>query len=86
MIGKILKKVLRAAIAQPWDYVGEGAPHDWEFRLSPDGRHLAIWEPGNEPWFVIDTAFAKGRWADTPEMERNASDWIPFLPLADPDE
>lgn len=77
----ILKKILRAAVAQPWDYIGEGAPNEPEIRVSPDGRYLALWEPGNEPWFVIDTASVGGRWVKTPEMERHAADWIPFLPL-----
>lgn len=82
---KIAKKILQAAVAQPWDYVGEGAPNDWELRLSPDGRHIAVWEPGNEPWFVIDTAAVQGRWVKTSEMERHADDWTPFLPLTEPD-
>lgn len=81
----IVKKILRAAVAQPWDYIGEGAPNEWELRLSPDGRHIAVWEPGNEPWFVIDTAAVKGTWVGTPEMDRHAADWTPFLPLKEED-
>jgi hypothetical protein len=80
-VAGMIRKILRAAVAQPWDYVGEGAPHDWEIRMSPDGRHIAVWEPGNEPWFVIDTAAVKGQWTPTEAMEKHAADWIPFLPL-----
>lgn len=85
MIGKLIKKVLRAAVAQPWEYMGEGAPDDWEFRVSPDGKSIAIWEPGNEPWFVI-TGDVKGRWVSTRDMERHAADWRQFVSVEDPDD
>lgn len=32
----------------------EGAEADWEFRISPDGKKIAIWEPGHDEWRVID--------------------------------
>lgn len=85
MIRKILKGVLRAAVAQPWDYMGEGAPNDWELRVSPDGRYIAVWEPGNEPWFVIDTARVQGSWVSTPDMDAQA-DWQQFLSVEDPED
>lgn len=75
----LLKKILRAAVAQPWEYVSPGAPDEREVRWSPDGRYVALWEPGNEPWFVIDTAAVKGRWVSTPDMDRNADDWGRFV-------
>lgn len=79
----ILRKILRAAVAQPWDYVGEGAPNGWEFRVSPDGRYIAVWEPGNEPWFVIDTSAVKGHWTSTRDMDRHTQHWAQFLEILD---
>lgn len=86
MIGRILKGVLRAAVAQPWEYVGEGAPDDWEFRVSPDGKMIALWEPGNEPWFVMTAADMKGRFVSTRDMDRHTADWRQFLSVEDPDD
>jgi hypothetical protein len=86
VIRKILKGVLRAAVAQPWDYISEGAPHEREVRWSPDGRYLALWDPGNEPWFVIDTAAVKGRFVSSADMDEHAADWEQYLMVTDPDE
>lgn len=78
----ILRKILRAAVAQPWDYVGEGAPNGREVRMSPDGQYLALWEPGNEPWFIIDMATVRGDWVKSRDMDgRRYEDWEQFLPI-----
>lgn len=55
-------------------------PDDWEFRLSPDRRQFAVWEPGNEPWFVPVPAM-RGRFVGSGEMDRLG--WTRFTPLAD---
>lgn len=55
-------------------------PDDWEFRLSPDRRQFAVWEPGNEPWFVPVSAM-QGRFVNTSEMD--ALGWTRFTPMAD---
>ena len=75
----MLGKVLRALFFQPWKVVGAGAPDEWEIRVSEDGSKIAVWEPGNEPWFVIDTAQVKGTWVKSSKMDRMG--WEPFLPL-----
>lgn len=45
------------------------APDGWEFRLSPDRRQFAIWEPGNEPWFAPEGNMP-GRWISSADMDR----------------
>ena len=82
----MLRKILRAAVAQPWDYVGEGAPHEREVRWSPDGKYLAVWDPGNEPWFVVDLNEVKGRWVSTADMDKHAADWPQYLEVLDDDD
>lgn len=56
-----------------------GYPDNYEFRLAPDKRLFAIWEPGNEPWWVVDGA-SRGRWLGSAEMD--ALGWTRFLPAA----
>lgn len=82
----MLRKILRAAVAQPWDYVNEGAPHEREVRWSPDGKYLAVWDPGNEPWFVVDLNEVRGRWVPTADMDKNAADWPQYLEVLDDDD
>lgn len=47
----------------------------WEFRLSPDRREIAIWEPGNEPWFIPEPGMS-GRFVS----DHDVKDWTPFRP------
>src|ERR1044072_166946 len=49
----LIKKVLRAAVAQPWEYVGEGAPDDWEFRVSPDEGPFAVYDRRRDIWVML---------------------------------
>lgn len=49
----MLKKILRAAVAQPWDYMGGGAPTEWEFRVSPDEETVAVWNPHAGTWSLL---------------------------------
>jgi hypothetical protein len=53
-------------------------PNKYEFRLSPDHRQFAIWEPGNEPWFVPETAMT-GRWIKPNDMDRLG--WTRYVPV-----
>lgn len=53
-------------------------PDGYEFRLSPDRRQFAIWEPGNEPWFAPE-ANMHGRWITSGDMERLG--WTRCLPI-----
>jgi hypothetical protein len=55
-----------------------GYPDGFEFRLSPDQRQFAAWEPGNQPWF-IPVAGMQGRFVDSGEMD--ALGWTRYLPL-----
>jgi hypothetical protein len=83
---KLLKKVLRAAVAQPWEYVGEGAPHDWEFRVSPaDDGMCAVYNPVHGEWWIFKDVviLAKARMS---EMDEHTEDWRQFLSVEDPDE
>ncbi len=86
MIGKIVKGVARALIAQPWDYIGEGAPHEPEFRISPDEGYLAVFLPAVGRWRILradDLSLAAE--ADPDEMEDNTGDWTQYLAVLDPD-
>lgn len=52
-------------------------PDGYEFRLSPNHRDFAIWEPGNEPWFTPEPAM-QGRWITPSDMDRLG--WTRYLP------
>ena len=56
----VIGKVLRAAIEKPWEHdedepeiVGDGAPDDMEFRVSPDGYTVAMWLPDSKQWVLF---------------------------------
>ncbi|MFE7273012.1 hypothetical protein [Streptomyces sp. NPDC057623] len=55
-------------------------PDHFEFRLSPDRRQFAIWQPGNEPWFVPEAAM-QGRWLKPNDMDRLG--WTRYVPVDD---
>lgn len=57
--------------------------NEFEFRLSPDRRQFAIWEPGNEPWFAPEAAM-QGRWITSADMDRLR--WTRYVPVADLDK
>lgn len=88
MIGRIVKGVLRAAVAQPWDYTGEGAPDDWEFRISPDEQTLALYDPQRGHWVMLDsgrlTVVAEVKSLN--EMDKHTDDWRQFVSVEDPDD
>lgn len=80
----LLRKVLRAAVAQPWDYVGEGAPEDWEFRVSPDEQTAAFYNPVFGYWKIFQVVELTAT-ATRSEMDRHTADWRQFLSVEDPD-
>lgn len=84
----LIKKILRAAVAQPWEYVGDGAPDDWEFRVSPDEAHIAVFGPDHGHWSIIDsrTGMLVAEESNLEEMDRNTADWRQFLSVEDPDD
>ena len=55
-------------------------PDGWEFRLSPDRRLFAIYEPGNAPWFIPEAAM-RGRFVESPDMNRLS--WTRYLPASE---
>lgn len=55
-------------------------PDHFEFRLSPDRRQFAIWQPGNEPWFVPEGNMP-GRWLKPNDMDRLG--WTRYVPVDD---
>lgn len=86
MIGKFVKGVLRAAVAQPWEYVGEGAPNDWEFRVSPeDGGPMALYNPYLGEWVIFTDVIVLAK-ATSAEMDAHTADWRQFLSTEDPDD
>jgi hypothetical protein len=58
------------------------APEGWEFRLSPDQRLFAVYDPGNGPWFVPEPAM-QGRFVDSPDMDRLG--WHRYVPAPEDD-
>lgn len=87
MIGKVLKTIARAAVAQPWDYQGDGAPGDWEFRVSPSEDHVAVYDPRRGTWVVLDaSALAPvAEETDLATMDDHTADWRQFVSSEDPD-
>lgn len=82
----LIKKVFRAAVAQPWEYVGEGAPNDWELRISPDEQHLALYNPGHGSWYIFHDVVVLAEVKSLNEMDKNTADWRQFLSVEDPDD
>ncbi|WTW93659.1 hypothetical protein OG216_09835 [Streptomycetaceae bacterium NBC_01309] len=54
---------------EPAEAEDEPEERGFEFRLSPDRRQVAIWEPGNEPWFIPERNMP-GRFVGSTEMDR----------------
>ncbi len=86
MIGKLVKAVFKAGVAQPWDYMGEGAPNEWEFRISPDEEVLAVWNPHQSRWVLFKTVAQIAEVKDLAEMDRNTGDWARYVEELDPDD
>lgn len=82
----LIKKVLRAAVAQPWEYVGEGAPNDWELRISPDEQHLALYNPSRGRWYIFHDVVVLAEVKSLDEMDKHTADWRQFLSVEDPDD
>lgn len=62
----------------------EGTPPDagrgFEVRVSPDQRNVAVFDPGNAPWFVPSDT---GRFVRTHELDD--AGWVPYVPATDRD-
>jgi hypothetical protein len=88
MIGKVLKTIARAAIAQPWDYQGDGAPGDWEFRVSPSEDHVAVFDPRRGTWVILDASALEpvAEEHSLRKMDEHTADWRQFVSSEDPDE
>lgn len=80
----LVRKVLRAAVAQPWDYTGEGAPNDWEFRVSPDETHIALYNPNQDRWVVFHDVVVLAQ-VGLREMDAHTGDWRQFVSVEDPE-
>jgi len=74
----MIRKILRAAVAQPWDYMGEGAPDEWEFRLSPDEETLAVYNPNHGRWVLFHDVVVLAE-VKTKEMDRRTDDWARYV-------
>lgn len=74
----MLKKLIRAAVAQPWDYMGTGSPDEWEFRVSPDEDEVAVWNPSLGQWAVFTEVIAP-RTLDQRQGERDLEGWTRYV-------
>lgn len=86
MIGKIIKKVARAAVAQPWDYMGEGAPNEWEFRVSPEEDTLAVYNPARGKWVIFREVVTLAEVTSLTEMDRGTGDWAQYVEVIDDED
>lgn len=57
-------------------------PRYWRFAVSPDGCQFAIWQPGNEPWF-IPVANLPGHFVGSFDSEMEG--WTHFAPTRSPE-
>jgi hypothetical protein len=56
------------------------ADRGFEIRVSPDERNVAIYDPGNAPWFIpID----RGRFVRTADLDK--AGWKQYVPATDRD-
>jgi hypothetical protein len=62
--------------------VGDGAPHDWEFRLDPTGTMVALWNPDADRWKIFSNMVVLDE-ATVAQMDQQG--WIPFLPVLEED-
>lgn len=85
MIWKIIKGVARAAFSRPWEYMGAGAPNDWEFRVSPGEDVIAFWNPDKGLWVLFSQVVTMAEVKSMAEMDKNTWDWRQFLSVEDPD-
>lgn len=75
----LLKKIARAAVAQPWDYMGQGAPQEWEFRVSPDEGTLALYNPSRGVWVLFREVVTLAEVTSLDEMNRHTGNWARFV-------
>lgn len=75
----MLRKILRAAVAQPWEYIGEGAPDEWEFRVSPDEETLAVYNPNYGRWVLFREVVTLAEEKNLNRMDRDTGDWSRFV-------
>lgn len=85
MIRKMVKSILRAAVAQPWDYMGEGAPAEWEFRISPDEDTLAVYNPHRGKWVIFREVVTLAEVDSLAEMDAHTADWSRYVEDLDAD-
>jgi hypothetical protein len=65
------------ALAEQQQAQDDPGERGWEFRVSPDRRHIAIWDPGNQPWFIPARSM-DGWWRRDHEVD----DWQRFMPAS----
>jgi hypothetical protein len=87
-VSGLIKKIVRAAVAQPWEYTGNGAPQEWEFRVSQEAMHFAAYDPQRGTWVVLDaqTLLQVAEVTDLSEMDKGTADWSRFVEELDDDE
>lgn len=74
----MLGRILRALVARPWEYTGEGAPNEWEFRVSPDEETLALWNPHQGRWTVFREVVVLHEVRSPAQMDRHTGDWARY--------
>ena len=75
----LLKKIVRAAVAQPWEYMGRGAPQEWEFRVSYDEGVCAVYSPDKGTWLIFRDVVVIAEVTSQDEMDRETGSWARFV-------
>jgi len=93
----MILRILRAAMFRPWELedeeteysedfavVKEGAPEDWEFRVSPDEKLAAVWAPRANRWLVFSDVVVRQAYeaADPGSLQ----DWKRFMEVEEIDD
>lgn len=76
----MLGKILRALLHKPWEHEGgEGAPHEWEFRVDPRSNGaIALFNPHRGDWVFFKQVRVLRSVTDLEEADRLTEDWMWF--------
>lgn len=92
MIWKIVKGVARAAFSRPWEYMGAGAPNEWEFRVlasEEEDRNamIAVYNPHWSRKWILFRSVVQVAEVSLEEMNRRPDgEWMRFVEELDPDD
>jgi hypothetical protein len=84
-LGRIVLRVLGAMFSRPWEYMGEGAPNEWEFRVlasEDEDRNalLAVYNPHWSRKWILFRDVVQVAEVSLEEMNRRPDgEWLRFV-------